>query len=78
MTEKSNQELYDKMIEGFNKILEDTHHIKDDTFAIKDKTDPTHHNVRDIYSFAQRLLEKVDKLTNRVSDLEDEIKKLRR
>jgi Txe/YoeB family toxin of Txe-Axe toxin-antitoxin module len=78
MTEKTNQEIYDKMIEGFNKILEDTHKIKGDTFTIKDKTDPTHHNVRDIYSFTQHLLDKVDRLTNRVTDLEDEIKRLRR
>lgn len=78
MTEKTNQDLYDKMIEGFNKILEDTHHLKGETFAIKDKTDPTHHNVRDIYFFTQQLLDKIDRLTNRVSGLEDEIKKLRR
>jgi len=75
MTEKINQEIYDKMIEGFNAIIDNTNKIKSDTFSIKDRMDPTYHNVRDIHSFTETLLKKVS--SHRIIDLEEEIHKLR-
>jgi len=75
MAEKTNQEIYDKMIEGLNAIIENTNRIKTDTFNIKDRTDPTYHNVRDIYSFTETLVKKVASLESRIIDLEEEIRK---
>ena len=77
MSDKTNQELYDKMIEGFNNVLEETSDLKRDTYAINDKVKPIHQNVRDIYSFNQTLLTKVDKLESRIKDLENEIARLK-
>lgn len=76
MEEKTNQEIYDRMIEAFNLLLQDIRNVKADTFDIKDKTDPIHYNVLDIYGFIKALHEKVDKLATKMSRLEEQIQKL--
>lgn len=76
--EKTNQDLYDKMIEGFNIILGETDKIKSDTLNIKEKTEPTNHNVRNIFASVNSMLEKLDSLIRRVRDLEEEVKKIQR
>ena len=78
MKEKTNQEVYEKMIEAFNLVLKEIHNVKTDTFAIKDKTDPTHFNVLDIYGFINSLHKKVDGIGYRLASLEEQIEKLER
>jgi hypothetical protein len=41
MPEKTNQELYDKIIEGFNKVLADTGNINSRTYKTLDLMEPT-------------------------------------
>lgn len=74
--EKSNQELYDKMIEGFNKILQETHQLKNDTFEIIDKNIPNYNNIRKIYDMCYETQEKINKIENRLNSIEIYLKQL--
>lgn len=77
MEEKTNQEIYDKMLEAFRLILKDINIVKTDTYNIKDVANPTHQNVRDIYGLVYSLHEKIDLIGYRVNRIEKNIENLK-
>lgn len=71
--EKSNQELYDKMIECFNIVLNDTRILKNDTFEIIDKNTPNFHNIRKVYDFCFETDKKIDKIENTLTTIQKQL-----
>lgn len=74
--EKSNQEIYDKMIECFNIVLKETYKIKNDTFEIIDKNTPNYHNIRKIYDYCDEINSKISSIESRLSQIEKQLNQL--
>lgn len=76
--EKTNEDIYNKVIEGCNKILQDTHILKNDTYHLKDHLNPTYTNVQNLFDVILRIEKKLDHIDRKISGLEDDIEKLKR
>ena len=78
MSEKTNQELYDKMIEGFNIILSDTHKINKLAFDTFDLMEPTYGNVRNLFDKLDEIKSKISRVESKISSMESAIEELQR
>ena len=71
--EKTNQELYDKMIEAFNIVLNNTSILRKDTFEIIDKINPNYHNIRSLHDKYDEINDKIEKIENTIKIIEKKI-----
>lgn len=78
MPEKTNQELYDKMIEAFNLILSDTHKINKLTNDTFDLMEPTYSNARQIINMLDNVTSKISNIENKIRSMETSISEIQK
>jgi hypothetical protein len=78
MVEKTNQELYDKMIEGFNLILAETQKVNKRTYDIFDLMEPTYGNVRNIIDMLDNVTSKISSIENKIRSMESQISEIQK
>lgn len=77
-TDKTNQELYDKIIEGFNLILTDTHKINKRTYDTFDLMEPTYGNVRNLFDKLDEIKSKMSRIESKINSMESSIAELQK
>lgn len=75
--EKTNEDIYNKVIEGFNKVFRETKILRDDTYYIRDEMEPTYINVRNLIDLVLKIEKKLDSIDSKISNIEDDIEKLK-
>lgn len=71
--EKTNQEIYDKMIEAFNIVLNDTGKLKKDTFEIIDKNNPNYNNIRSLFDKTEELISRISRVENSMKKIDEKL-----
>jgi hypothetical protein len=77
MSEKTNDEIYNKMVEAFNMVLEETHTIRSQNSWANDHIDHINSNTRTVFSMVDNLQKEIKQLRSLVRTLEEKIGKLK-
>jgi hypothetical protein len=77
MSEKTNQELYDKMIEGFNMVLSETEHLKKDSYRITGLAEPAFNNSMTAIDILEQIKTSISGINKRLLFMEKELGRLR-
>ena len=76
--EKTNQQLYDKLIEGFNKVFDDTFNLDKKSDKILDLMLPTHVNVGSNYNNLVAIKSKIEQIDKKLSAIQSVLDEIRR
>ena len=76
MEEKTNQEIYDKMIECFKKTFDETHGIREQNSWTIDQLNPTYNNVKSIHGMVDHLVKEIKQLHIMINRLEQKVDSL--
>jgi len=78
MAEKTNQEIYDTMIESFNLILSDTHKINKLTYDTFGLMEPTYSNAKTIINMLDNVISKITNVENKIRSMEIQISEIQK